>query len=202
MKPHRDHEQMREQPPPRGVSTTTLGAAERIAMANPQWSLGLMLLALHASIAWGIDDWWARAFLLAHFGLFLLWQPVWRGERDVEPRQAFVVIGVAFLFVGWYNWWLMAVWLAILFALIGGSVPRIADRRQRFISIVAALYLLSTLLVWVTPQLFKGQLFEPPIVALVRYGLPLLPVVILVVRAPAPQSNAAVGVDLFYSVLF
>src|SRR6186713_2079471 len=98
-----------------------------------------------------------------------------RGERDVEPRQAFVVIGVAFLFVGWYNWWLMAVWLAVLFALIGGSVPRIADRRQRLISIVAALYLLSMLLVWVTPQLFIGQRFEPAIVALVRYGLPLLP---------------------------
>src|ERR671917_1565777 len=100
----------------RTMSTTAASTAERVAMANPQLSLGLMLLALHASTAWGIDDWWARAFLLAHFGLFLLWQPVWRGESDVEPRQAFVVIGVALLFVVWYTWWLMAVWLAILFA--------------------------------------------------------------------------------------
>ena len=68
------------------MSISTLSAAERIARANPQWSLGLMLLALHASVAWSIDDWWPRAFLLAHFGLFLLWQPVWRGEREVEPR--------------------------------------------------------------------------------------------------------------------
>ena len=51
-----------------------------------------MLLALHASLAWGIDDWWPRAFLLAHFGLFLLWQPVWRGEREIEPRYAFLVV--------------------------------------------------------------------------------------------------------------
>ena len=171
-------------------------------MANPQWSLGLMLLALHASIAWGIDDWWPRAFLLAHFGLFLLWQPVWRGEREVEPRQAFVVIAVAFLFVGWHNWWLTAVWLAVLFGLIGGSVPRIADRRQRMISVLAAFYLLSMLLIWVVPNLFTGQTIEAVIVVLARYGLPILPAIILLVRVPQQRPQTPVGVDLFYSVLF
>src|ERR1044071_6634487 len=88
-------------------AAAALSAPERFAMANPQISLGLMLLALHASIAWGIEDWWQRAFLLAHLGLFLIWQPVWRGEREVEPSHAFSVIAVACLLVGWYNWWLM-----------------------------------------------------------------------------------------------
>jgi signal transduction histidine kinase len=184
------------------ASGLRLSRAERFAMANPQLSLGLMLLALHASLAWGIEEWWARAFLLAHFGLFLLWQPVWRGESEVEPRQAFVVIGVAVLFVGWYTWWLMAVWLAVLFALIGGSVPRIADRRQRTVSILAAFYLLSMLLVWVVPKLFVDQTVEPIVTVLVRYGFPLLPVVILLVRVTAERPRTPVGVDLFYSVLF
>src|SRR3954452_21744798 len=136
------------------MKSSALSVPGRIAAANPQWSLGLMLLALHASFAWGIDDWWARAFLLAHFGLFLLWQPVWRGEQEIDARQAFVVVAVAVLFVGWLNWWLMAVWVAVLFALIGGSVPRIAERRQRLTSVLAAFYLLSVLLVWIVPQLF------------------------------------------------
>jgi len=184
------------------VNTPHVSAVERVAMANPQWSLGLMLLALHASIAWGIDDWWARAFLLAHFGLFLLWQPVWRGEHEVEPRQALIVVAVAVLFVGWYTWWLMAVWLAVLFALIGGSVPRIADSRQRAISILAAFYLLSMLLVGVVPKLFVGHAVEPIVAALVGYGLPLLPVAILFVRVSAERPHTPVGVDLFYSVLF
>jgi signal transduction histidine kinase len=184
------------------MSEKALTAPERIAMANPQWSLGLMLLALHASIAWGIDEWWPRAFLLAHFGLFLLWQPVWRGEHEVEPKQAFVVIGFAVLFVGWFSWWLMALWHAVLVALIGGSVPRIAERRQRFISILAAGYLLSMLLIWVVPKLFIGQTVQPVIAALVRYGLPLLPVVILLARIPERRPQTPVGVDLFYSLLF
>lgn len=184
------------------MSSTVASAPERLAMANPQWSLGLMLLALHAALAWGIEDWWPRAFLLAHFGVFLLWQPLWRGEHEVDAKQAFLVIGVAVLLVGWYNWWLMAVWLAVLFGLIGGSVPRIAERRQRLISILAALYLLSILLVWVVPQLFTGQVIDPVLALFVRYGLLLLPLAILVVRVPEGRPHEPVGVDLFYSLLF
>jgi signal transduction histidine kinase len=179
-----------------------MSAPERIAITNPQLSLGLMLLALHASIAWGIDDWWPRAFLLAHLGLFLLWQPVWRGESEIEPGQAFSVVAVACLLVGWYNWWLMAVWLAVLVGIIGGSVPRIGDRRQRIISVLAALYLLSMLLMWVVPQLFTDQVVEPALASLVRYALPLVPISIMLIRVPARVRENPVGVDLFYSLLF
>lgn len=64
-----------------------------------------MLLALHAALAWGIEDWWPRAFLLVHLGLFLIWQPLWRGERNIEPRYAFLVVIVGFLLAAWNNWW-------------------------------------------------------------------------------------------------
>jgi hypothetical protein len=183
------------------MTKATLNLPERIAMSNPQLALGLMLLALHAAIAWGIEEWWARAFLLAHFGLFLLWQPVWRGEREIEPAQAFSVVAVACLLVGWLNWWLMAVWVAALVGMIGGSVPRLDDRRHRVISVLAALYLLSMLLVWVVPQLFAGQVVESGVEMLVRYALPLVPIAILLVRAPPRIAGNPVGIDLFYSVL-
>lgn len=159
-----------------------------------------MLLALHAALAWGIADWWPRAFLLAHIGLFLLWQPVWRGERDIELRYAFLVVIVGFLLAAWNNWWLMAVWLAVLFGLIGGSVPSMADRRQRLVSTLAALYLLSMLLMWVVPRLFADASMEPALVALVRYGLPLVPFAILLIRVRAGRPEAPIAVDLFYSV--
>jgi signal transduction histidine kinase len=183
------------------MSATALRRPERVVMTNPQISLGLMLLALHVSIGWGIDDWWPRAFLLAHFGLFLLWQPVWRGEHEVAPTQAVAVLAVAALLVGWPSWWLLALWLAVLVGLIGGSVPRIGERRQRMISVLAALYLLSVLLIWVVPQLFADQVIEPALKTLVRYALPLVPLAILLIRAPARRPETAVGVDLFYSML-
>src|SRR5262249_58819138 len=84
----------------------------RIVLSHPQVWLGLMLMSLQAALAWGIDDWWPRAFLLAHFGMFLLWQPVWRGEQNVESRYAFLVVIAGFVFAVWDTWWLMAVLLA------------------------------------------------------------------------------------------
>jgi hypothetical protein len=174
--------------------------SDRYAWSHPQWWLGLMLLALHGALAWGILDWWPRAFMLAHFGLFLLWQPVFRGEREIQPMQAVIVLGVAMLFVWAHSWWLIAMWLAVLFGLIGGSVPRIADRRHRLISIFAALYLLSILLMWVVPHLFTGAVIQTGHVMLVRYVLPVLAVAIVLMRA-SPRPHTPVGVDLFYSVL-
>ena len=181
--------------------SSAVGVQNRLVATHPQWWLGLMLLALHASLAWGIGDWRPRAFLLAHFGLFLLWQPVWRGENKVESRYAFLVVIVGFLLAAWNNWWLMAVWLAVLFGLIGGSVPGITDRRQRLVSMLAALYLLSMLLMWVVPHLFAGQAFEDAMVFLVQYGLPVLPIAILLIRLDTGRATAPIAVDLFYSVI-
>ncbi len=45
--------------------------------------LASALLTLHGAIAWGGGEWWARGLLMAHFGLFLIWQPVWRGGRRI-----------------------------------------------------------------------------------------------------------------------
>lgn len=184
-----------------GAVNMAAGTQGRVISAHPQWWLGLMLLALHASLAWGIAEWWSRAFLLAQFGLFLLWQPVWRGENNIESRYAFLVVIVGFLLAAWNNWWLMAIWLAVLFGLIGGSVPGTADRRQRLVSMLAALYLLSVLLMWIVPHLFAGQVFEDAMVLLVRYGLPVLPIVILLIRLETTRATAPIAVDLFYSVI-
>ncbi len=177
------------------------GTRGQLVLAHPEWWLGLMLLALHASLAWGIAEWWPRAFLLAHFGLFLLWQPLWRGEKNIESRYGFLVVIVGALLAAWTNWWLMAVWLAVLFGLIGGSVPGITERRQRLSSMLAALYLLSMLLIWVVPHLFPDQIIEDALVLLVQYGLPVVPIAILLTRVETSRTAAPVAVDLFYSVI-
>jgi signal transduction histidine kinase len=173
----------------------------RLIGSHPQWWLGGMLVALHAALAWGIDSLFARAMLLTHFGIFLMWQPVWRGERSLEARHAFVVIVVGIMLTGWNNWWLMAVWLAVLFALIGGNLIGSEQPRQRFAALLAALYLLSLLLIWVVPHLFADQIFDAVQTGLVRWGLPLLPLVIVLVPAPERTRSSPLTVDLFYSVM-
>ncbi|MGH8716141.1 MAG: hypothetical protein ACREUI_05340, partial [Burkholderiales bacterium] len=123
--------------------------SQNFVASRQQWFLGLMLLALHAVLLLEIDSWLARAFVLSHFGLFLLWQPIWGGERNLDIRHAVLVIVTGVLFTVWNSWWLMAVWISVLFALIGGNVPAKRQRGQRAISLLAAIYLLAVLLMWV-----------------------------------------------------
>jgi signal transduction histidine kinase len=162
-----------------------------------------MLIALHAALAWGIDSLFARAMLMVHFGVFLMWQPLWRGERRIETRHAFVIIVVGLMLTGWSNWWLMAVWLAVLFGLIGGNLIGSEQPRQRIAAMLGALYLLSLLLIWVVPHLFADQRFDDVLTWTVRYGLLLFPLGIMLVPAPAPASarGSPLTVDLFYSVM-
>ena len=177
-------------------------ARQVLIAARPQWWFGAMLLALHAALAWGIDSLFSRAMLLAHFGIFLIWQPLWRGERNLESRHAFLVVIVGLLLAGWNSWWLMAVWLAVLFALIGGNLLGSEQPRQRLVALVAALYLLSLLLVWVVPHLFTDQNFDTALVAMVRYMLPVLPIVVIALPVPAAgRSSTPMAVDLFYSLM-
>jgi len=173
----------------------------RFVATHAHWWLGLMLLSLHAGVAWGIDAPWASAFLLVHFGLFLLWQPLWRGESNVESRYAFLVIIVGVLLSALNNWWLIALWLTVLTGLIGGSLPGMGGRRQRGVSFLAALYFLSLLLMWVVPHLSGGSPVDNRIAALVRYGLPALPVLILFLRTDPPRSESSIAIDLFYSLM-
>jgi len=160
-----------------------------------------MVLALHAALAWGIQAWWVPGALLAHFGLFLLWQPIWRGEQEVDLRHAVLVVFAGFLLAAWNSWWLIVVWLAVLFGLIGGSVPGTLDHRQRRASLLAAFYVLSLLLIWVVPHLFADEVPSAAHVLLVRYGLLLVPIAILLMRFEARPAEGPVAVDLFYSVL-
>jgi signal transduction histidine kinase len=160
-----------------------------------------MLLALHASLAFGIDEWWSRAFLLTHFGFFLLWQPVWLGDRKLNAFQGFVVVGVGLLFVVWTSWWLMALWIALLFALIGGNVAGGRRGAQRAVGFLAALYLLALLLMWIVPHLFEGERLPEVVAYVVRFGLPLLLLALLPMKVDPDRASEPMAVDLLYSVL-
>jgi signal transduction histidine kinase len=181
-------------PPPRLVRAL-------VAVRQQDW-LALMLIGLHIALAFGIDAAISQAFLLFHFGCFLLWQPVWHGEQKVYLGQAALIVGAATLLVASESWWLMALWLCILFALIGGQVPTIKNVGQRVVSLIAAGYLVGVLLVWVVPHLFAPTRFGSPFMTAVRYG-PLfgLALIFLIKTEVAKKRAATYSVDLVYSLL-
>lgn len=163
--------------------------------------LAAVLLTLHGSIAWGNDEWWARGLLLAHFGLFLIWQPVWRGARRIPLTHALLVMALGALFAFAADWWLVAAWMAALFGLIGGGVPATVARGERFAAIVAAVYLVAMLLMWVLPHIMLDEAVIGQVEVVARYGMLLLLAVIIFVPGGARVRDAPVIIDLFYTVM-
>jgi len=122
-----------------------------------RWLLLVMLGLLHGVMLLGVGNPWAHPLLLAHLGLFLLWQPLWRGEREVGRSGLVFIMLAAAVAVFWLNWWVIAFWLTGLFGLVGARVFAFRDHWTRLLYLSVMAYLLAALLLWVVPNLFAAQ---------------------------------------------
>src|SRR5829696_9007573 len=100
-------------------------------LANTTWTFSqrywrlvvvAMLALLHVAVFRGVADPWARALLLAHLGLLLLWQPFLRAEQRVSTAQGLMLLIVALVLMLRLDWWLLAFWVVVLAGLVGGKV--------------------------------------------------------------------------------
>ena len=99
-----------------------------------------MLVLLHVAAVRGMADSWARALLLAHLGLLLLWQPFLHGEQRVSTAQAgFIALGAVVVML-WLDWWLLAFWVVVLVGLVGGKVFLHSATWQRRYYLVVLVY--------------------------------------------------------------
>jgi len=168
-------------------------------VAPGRW-MALMLLALHAAIVADVDSAVTRAFLLAHYGFFLLWQPLIRSETRIEPRLAIPVFAMAALLVLVDSTWVIALWLSILAGLVGAAAAGQTERGPRLAYLLALTTLLALQLGWVLPQTLGGEAQPNALVSGIRYGLPLLPLAI--VFLPAPRQHAASStLDFVYGLM-
>lgn len=177
--------------------TQTIG--ERLRAGR--WLLLSMLGLLHTVMLSGLETHWASAILLAHLGLFLIWQPLWRGEGEVSPSVLTFIVLAAVVVMFWLNWWVVAFWITALFGLVGARITAFSDRWTRALYLLVMAYLLAILLLWVVPHLFDASHTLDGSLILVRYILPLL----LLLIAVLPLRNQAVetgqAMDFIYSLL-
>ena len=101
--------------------------------------LGLMLIPLHLAIWSDFGGAISRALMLAHLGLFLIWQPLWRRDERLTPAAALTFVALTIGFVAWLNWWTTAFWVLLLTGLVGGR--RSTTRADRYAHMIALLFL-------------------------------------------------------------
>ena len=159
-----------------------------------------MLALLHVAVFRGVADPWARALLLAHLGLLLLWQPFLRAEQRVSLVQGMILSIVALVLLLRLDWWLLAFWVIVLAGLVGGKVYQHHARWQRRCYLVVLAYLLALLAIAILPEIAPRREIAPEIRAAAEYALPLAFVLIALFPAKAETVEAAQVIDFFYSV--
>src|ERR1700690_227980 len=182
------------------MATATLSRAYPMLITR-YWRLLFvaMLVLLHLTAMRGVEDTWARALMLAHFGLFILWQPFMRGEQSLTPLQLVAIALICVLALFFWNWWLMLLWLCVLAGVVGGKVFSFQARWQRYFYLTVLSYLVALLLIWVFPQLLPGFPQPRDLQQFAQYGLPLLFLVMLVLPTEADTGETPQVVDFFYS---
>jgi len=178
-------------------------------IANAVWGLSqrywklivvAMLALLHVAVFRGVADPWARALLLAHLGLLLLWQPFVRAEQRVSAGQGLILSAVALVLMLRFDWWLLAFWVIVLAGLVGGKVYQHHARWQRRCYLVVLAYLLALLAIAILPEIAPRREIAPEIRSAAEYALPLAFVLIALFPGEAETVEAAQVIDFFYSV--
>ena len=166
-----------------------------------RWLAFAMLITLHLALWVGLESMWIRPLLFAHLGLFLLWQPLWRGDGKLSTQRSLIIVTMSLLAMLWLNWWILAFWVSALFSLVGGRVLVFQGVWQRLRYLMAMGYLLAILLFWITPPLFNLTTTEEASQILMGLILPLFLLSILWMPEESEALKKSLAVDLIYSLL-
>ncbi len=140
-------------------------------------------------------------FYFLSFGIFLVWQPVWRGNQKLSLVALVGLVAIGLFGFFYFNWWLTALWLAILFGLLGGRIFSGDSKKNRLIHILAASYLLAMLLLWVVPKLLKATEDLQAAEFVIFYMMPFLPLSILFIHNTLSLADDSPVVDFFYTLM-
>ena len=162
--------------------------------------LVMMLETLHFATWYDFGDHLSQSLLLVHFGMFLIWQPVQKGDRHISWISSLLFIVFTLALVYWINWISITIWLVLLIGFVGGRVT--IRRFERNVYMLVMAYLMFELLISNIPQLFDLQL-NRTIFNIYQIGLPLLPLILLLTPGVLiKETNESVDILLATTVSF
>lgn len=184
------------------ASNLSAAVAQRVGLQRyGNRILALMLLLLHAAFVWGRGEPWGQAMVLAHYGIFLLWQPFFSGQQHLPWPRALGVLLVGAALAVLDSVWAAALWAVLLAGLLGGVTVSLKSVQERMGLWLAVLYLLLLLFLWLLPQGFGLPVRQDPVMILLRDMLLALPALMILFPSASLQRQSGI-VDLLYTLLF
>jgi signal transduction histidine kinase len=159
--------------------------------------LALMLIVMHGAIWIDFAGPASRSLILAHLGLFLLWQPIWRREERLEPSSIAIYLVSIAVFIGWLDWGLMTVWIVLLTGIVGGRMTE--GRWERTVYMLTLIFLITELLIGAIPAMF-GVRISGLVASITFYGLPAIAMAIVFVPAYDSLQRPTQSIDFLYGL--
>jgi signal transduction histidine kinase len=172
---------------------------KQLLQDNEHRLLGLMLFGLLAATLLGDNDTIAKSFLVAHFGFFLLWQPVIKPQSSFSAKQVVVLLLAIFAFIYWFNPWLNAFWTLLLLTLLTGHIFARGLARAAYGLAVIVLFL--ELVLFTTPELFDLVAISSSLKTIFNTALLLTPLILLFIPSRGSTSKQVDFIRGFLIVL-
>lgn len=162
---------------------------------NGLWVLAAMLLLLHFAIWKDFGSALSRSLMLAHLGLFFIWQPLWRRDQRIALQAGILFVLFTSGFIYWMNWAMLCGWIVLLIGLVAGQVlENVTERRAYLLTLV---FLVSELLIRGTTELFQVSNLSNSVYELFKYGLVLLPFIIIAFTWKYKRETHIRPIDFF-----
>ena len=169
-----------------------------LSRKNEYRILSAMLFLLHLAVWWDFGSSKSLSLLLAHAGVFLIWQPFWRLEKRFGLNDtvlfSLVSIGLAY----WLDRWIFFCWFVVLIGLMSG-LPGYR-RSGHLVYMPILFFLVSDLLIGCVPHLFHVKALPPAVTTMFQYGLLAVPAWVFVVRPDPGGGASSYSVDLLRAV--
>ena len=174
----------------------------RLVISGRRWVVIAMLLALHGALLSDPGGNFQRIWLMVHFGFFLLWQPFYAAERELEVLSVVLIFAITAVILWFLSGWMIVTWVSVLIGIAGGRVFTVqATRRGRFY-LVAFFYLAAILLLWAVPRLVLPEQPIPEAVAMLAGRvLPFLLITLAFLPFDTKDDDQRQVFDFFYAVL-
>jgi signal transduction histidine kinase len=153
---------------------------------------------MHVAVWWDFADAISRSLMLAHLGLFLLWQPMWSRDRRLGIQGILFFVLVTIAFIASLNCGLMTFWLLMLAGFLGGRV--IVGTRDRYAYFLSLVFVVSEILIGCIPPMFDVSTLSDEFKEIFRYGLLAVPLVLLFIPPQERTSTSVRPVDFLYGL--
>jgi signal transduction histidine kinase len=162
--------------------------------------LPVMLALLLGALLQPPGSGFAKALFVAHFGLFIIWQPFIEGAQRLSLRA---LAGLLLVLVGItvsLDARLLMLWIMLLAGVVGGKVMLSGARAERWFYLVALAFLALALLLLATPAAFAEARLPDLVISAAVFGLPFLLATMFILPRSNEATHAAEVVDFINSV--